>query len=405
MKKIISILCIVAMMLSFTTICANAWAISDKEGEDYDFEPLSYVGFVGDVDSTDEVNIVDATYIQMHIAKLVELRGANYILANVDQSDSINIIDATCIQMWVAKLPVKAPIYHQLGDDDFGDHICSYSINFVSNKCQQGFVEYNCNECLNYYTSHEKEPSHDWEVVEVKEPDCTDGYTDLKCKDCGATDFVLDRGTGTGHDWGEWQVVTEPDYGIEGEEICYCSKCNAPWSRTLDMLIEGNQDAIAAAREFIKKPMMFTFFFDSVESLKKDEYRIKSVAYYTVPYEYEESTGNYYFKRIDLETALLKYLDTSYDWKSLNTTEAEYGDIEYYDEATDCVIQKFYPHGMGGGTQYRVSTCIDNGDGTYTFWLESKELGPYDWEPHTAELVLKKTEHGYPAVSLTKVEN
>ena len=40
MKKIISILCVVAMMLSFTTICANAWAVSDNEGYDDEFESL-----------------------------------------------------------------------------------------------------------------------------------------------------------------------------------------------------------------------------------------------------------------------------------------------------------------------------------------------------------------------------
>lgn len=393
------------MMLSFTTICANAWAVSDNEGYDDEFESLSDIGYIGDVNSTWEVDITDATLIQMHIAKLVELRSANKVLSDVDQSGDTDIMDATCIQMWIAKIPVSAPVYHMLGDDEMSDHWCSYSIEFVSNKCQYGYIEYWCSECGDSYTSHDKEPSHDWEVVKVVEPDCDDGYSEVVCKDCGFDSIIWDRGTGTGHDWGEWQVVIEPDYGVDGEERCYCSKCDLYQYRTLDMLIEGNQDAIAAAREFIKKPMRFTFFFDSVESLKKDEYRIKSVAYYTVPYEYEESTGNYYFKRIDLETALLKYLDTSYDWKSLNTTEAEYWNIEYYDEATDCVIQKFYPHGMGGGTQYRVSTCIDNRDGTYTFWLESKELGPYDWEPHTAELVLKKTEHGYPAVSLTKVEN
>lgn len=401
MKKIISILCIVAMMLSFTTICANAWAISDKEGEDYDFEPLSYVGFVGDVDSTDEVNIVDATYIQMHIAKLVELKGANRILANVDQSDSINIIDATCIQMWVAKLPVEAPIYHQLGDDDFGEHICSYSINFVSNKCQQGFVEYQCSECLNYYTSHDKEPSHDWEVVRVVEPGCNDGYTGVKCKDCETTS-IINRIEGTGHDMGEWQVYKEPEIGVEGEERCYCSKCGDYWSLPIDMLVEGDQDAIAAAREFVLKHT-FTYYFDSVESLKQDKNRITSLAYYSVPYEYEESTGNYYFKRIDLETALLKYLDTSYDWKSLNTTEGDYWDIEYYDETTDCVILQYLPKGRGIAP-HRVRSCTDNGDGTYTFSIDTREMGQ-PWENNTVELVLKKTEYGYPAVSFTKVEN
>ena len=411
MKKIISVLCIVAMMLSFTTICANAWAISDKEGEDYEFEPLSYVGFVGDVDSTDEVNIVDATYIQMHIAKLVELKGANRILADVDQSEALNIIDATCIQMWVAKLPVKAPVYHQLGDNDFGEHICSYSIEFISNKCQEGYVEYYCSECCDSYTSNHKEASHDWEVVEVVEPGCNDGNTLVKCKDCGTYNRIYQEGSGTGHDWGEWQVVIEPDYGVDGEERCYCSKCDLYQYRTLDMLIEGNQDAIAAGRDMLFLLRVTVGYFDSVEDTYVPNsygHDVKSVGYLPLfwdgMYEQDKETSLYIFKRADLEAMLLKYLDVSYDWKSLNTTEGEYWNIEYYDETTDTVRVGLLL-GAGGGTQYRVSSCTDNGDGTYTLGIDSKPSGPYEWKTHTAELVVKKTANGYPAVSFTKVEN
>ncbi len=403
MKKIISVLCIVAMMLSFTTICANAWAVSNKEGYDDEFEPLSYVGFIGDVDATDEVNVVDATYIQMHIAKLVELRDANRILADVDQSKSLNIMDATCIQMWVAKLPVKAPIYHQLGDNDFGEHRCSYSIEFISNKCQEGYVEYYCSECCDNYTSNHKGASHAWEVVSVKEPDCTDGYTDVKCKDCQTTD-IINRIEGTGHDMGEWQVHKEPEIGVEGEERCYCSKCGDYWYRTLDMLVEGDQEIIAMAREMLSDFKFTVQDFETVDDLfnRKYQYGVGEFTFvFFQPliregkYKIDEETGFYVFNRSDLDAIAIKYFDKTFDWTT-RTMESS----EYYDVATDTVHFKLIG-GWGGPLKYTVSSFTDNNDGTYTIGV----IETYAVEKTYKELVLKKTDYGYPAVSFTKVEN
>lgn len=403
MKKIISILCIVAMMMSFTTICANAWAISDKEGEDYDFEPLSYVGFVGDVDSTDEVNIVDATYIQMHIAKLVELKGANRILADVDQSEALNIMDATCIQMWVAKLPVKAPVYHQLGDNDFGEHICSYSINFVSNKCQDGYVEYEC-ECGEWYSSNYKEASHNWKTIKVVEPDCDDGYSEVVCKDCGFDSIIWDRGTGTGHDWGEWQIYIEPQIGLDGEERLYCSKCDDYQSRTIDMLVEGDQEIIAMAREMLSDFKFTVQDFETVDELfsRKYQYGVGEFTFvFFQPliregkYKVDEETGFYVFNRSDLDAIAIKYFDKTFDWTT-RTMESS----EYYDAATDTVHFKLIG-GWGGPLKYTVSSFTDNNDGTYTIGV----IETYAVEKTYKELVLKKTEYGYPAVSFMEVEN
>ena len=405
MKKIISILCIVAMMLSYATICANAWEISDNEGYDDEFNPLSYIGYVGDVDSSYSVNITDVTYIQMYIAEALDLRSANKVLSDVDQSGVVNVMDATCIQLWLADLPVDAPVYHKLGDNEMGDHWCSFSITNVPNKCQEGYIEYECYECGDYYTSHYKDAVHNWEVDRVKEPDCSDGYTDYKCKDCGTYDTVFDEGTGTGHNWGEWQVVTEPDYGVDGEERLYCSKCKQYQSRTLDMLIEGNQDAIAAAREVLPIITGNIHYFDTLdEAFTQKYYGVGSfrLAFYRIlikenKYEINEDTGLYMFKRSDLDEVTIRYFDRTYDWKSC-TSDRDFEAEDYYDEATD-TMNVWVPFGYGGGNYYRISSCTDNGDGTYTFNVDTKELGPFDWEPHVAELVLKRTDNGYPAVS------
>ncbi len=412
MKKIFSVLCIVALMLSFTTICANAWEISDNEGYDDEFDPLSYIGYVGDVDSSRTVNITDVTYIQMYIAEALDLRGANKVLADVDQSDATNIMDATCIQLWLADLPVDAPVYHQLGYDEMNEHWCSYSITTVPNKCQEGYIEYECYECWDYYTSHYQEESHNWEVDRVKEPDCTDGYIDYRCKDCKTFKTEFDEGTGTGHNWGEWQVVTEPDYGVDGEERLYCSKCKQYQSRTLDMLIDGDQDAIAAAREILPIITRNIRYFDSIdEALNRDHnYGVGTIrfAFYRPlmnekKYEINDDTGLYMFKRSDLDEVGMKYFDRTYDWKSC-TSDRDFDAEDYYDEATD-TMNVWVPSGYGGGNYYRISSCIDNGDGTYTFNVDTKALGPYDWESHVAELVLKKTDNGYPAVSFICCHN
>ena len=405
MKKIISVLCVVALMLSFTTICASAWSISDNEGYDDEFNPRSYIGYVGDVDASRNVNITDVTYIQMYIAEALDLRGANRVLADVDQSDATNIMDATCIQLWLADLPVDAPVYHQLGDDEMDEHWCSYSITTIPNKCQEGYIEYECYECWDYYTSHYKDAVHNWEVIEVVEPGCEDGYTEVVCKDCGEEDRI-DYIEGTGHDMGEWQIVKEPEIGVDGEKRCYCSKCDYYVSQSIDMLVEGNQDAIAAAREMLFLLQATVGYFDSVDEVfepKNDGRRgVKWVGYLPLywddKYEQEEDTGLFVFKRADLEEMLLKYLDTTYDWKSLDSTEGDYGDKEYYDEATDTVRVGLHL-GAGGYDKLKVTRCIDNGDGTYTMILDARSVGSPEWQIHAAEITVKETEHGYPAVS------
>ena len=59
---------------------------------------------LGDVDGDGLVSIKDATLVQEHVAKYRVLTGQAAINADVDFSGDINIIDASNIQMVVSKL-------------------------------------------------------------------------------------------------------------------------------------------------------------------------------------------------------------------------------------------------------------------------------------------------------------
>ena len=107
------------------------------------------------------------------------------------------------------------------------------------------------------------------------------------------------------------------------------------------------------------------------------------------------------YKRSDLDELSLRYFGRTYDWESMTTPDDIYNE-EYYDEATDTVRVKYYG-GYGGGTSYRVSSCVENADGTYTLGLDTTKPG-YGWRIHTSELVLKKTEYGSNAVSFRKLK-
>lgn len=117
MKKFLSILLAVMMILSVSAITASAqtvsdYAISENEGATADSVNGTAVGYVGDADMSDDVSIKDATAIQKQIAQLLTFTDTQKLLADADLSGDISIKDATAIQKWLAKIEVAAPVYH-----------------------------------------------------------------------------------------------------------------------------------------------------------------------------------------------------------------------------------------------------------------------------------------------------
>lgn len=65
---------------------------------------------LGDVDGDDSVTILDATYIQRHLASIPILFAFNNDIADTDEDGSVTILDATYIQRWLASLPSNKKI-------------------------------------------------------------------------------------------------------------------------------------------------------------------------------------------------------------------------------------------------------------------------------------------------------
>ena len=69
-----------------------------------DIEPVTYL--VGDVDLDDAISIMDATMIQLHLAKKITLTDIPLLASDVDVNDDVNIMDATNVQMYLAYIEV-----------------------------------------------------------------------------------------------------------------------------------------------------------------------------------------------------------------------------------------------------------------------------------------------------------
>ena len=83
----------------------------DIEPKEEQVAPLSASEFVyGDTDLDGKVNIIDATHIQRHLAKLTTLSAEQIQRAKVSGGEELNIIDATYIQRYLAKLVTKFPV-------------------------------------------------------------------------------------------------------------------------------------------------------------------------------------------------------------------------------------------------------------------------------------------------------
>ena len=86
-------------------------AYKDSPVYDYLFNPMKGIPFIpiegdilGDIDSNGDVMIVDATYIQRHIAGIPIPYTLNETIADTDADGTVTVMDATYIQRWLANL-------------------------------------------------------------------------------------------------------------------------------------------------------------------------------------------------------------------------------------------------------------------------------------------------------------
>ena len=86
-------------------------AYKDSPVYNYLLNRMSWVPFIpiegdilGDIDSNGDVMIVDATYIQRHIAGIPIPYTLNETIADTDADGTVTVMDATYIQRWLANL-------------------------------------------------------------------------------------------------------------------------------------------------------------------------------------------------------------------------------------------------------------------------------------------------------------
>lgn len=80
----------------FAVAKSNVITFTVKEGE----KPI----VLGDVDRDGEISVIDATELQLYMAKKVELSSEQIPLSDTDKDGEISVLDATAIQLYMAKI-------------------------------------------------------------------------------------------------------------------------------------------------------------------------------------------------------------------------------------------------------------------------------------------------------------
>ena len=91
---------------------ASDWMLSRAAwlSEQYapDYSPVTIL--LGDADLNDDVDVIDATWIQRYEASIVDFSEDQLLASDVDKSGDVDVIDATWIQRWIISLPAPEGI-------------------------------------------------------------------------------------------------------------------------------------------------------------------------------------------------------------------------------------------------------------------------------------------------------
>ena len=123
MKNFISLILALITLLSVATVMAGAteadlaqtcatYYVSNTPFED--FANANIIGYLGDLDGSKSISILDATQVQLSLASIIALGNNAKLLADVDRSGDVSILDATDIQCHLAQLETNAKVAHTL---------------------------------------------------------------------------------------------------------------------------------------------------------------------------------------------------------------------------------------------------------------------------------------------------
>lgn len=141
------------------------------------------IGYIGDTNTDGKINVKDATAVQKHLAKLINLGERAKLLGDADNNQKLNVRDATTIQKYIAGVEVKSYIWHLMYET--GTHKHNYVETVFEVTCvKDGYTGYSC-ICGDEYKENVVEATgHSYTTSEVA-PTCVDkGYTLNKCKNC-----------------------------------------------------------------------------------------------------------------------------------------------------------------------------------------------------------------------------
>lgn len=132
MKRLTSIILVLLLLLSMLTVTTasigatskNTPAILSADSTNYEISEYTKEnadkvdgeihGYIGDCDQDTDISIMDATQVQLAVARLITIDDLCTILADVDRDSEVSIMDATEIQLYVARISVSGVIGHIL---------------------------------------------------------------------------------------------------------------------------------------------------------------------------------------------------------------------------------------------------------------------------------------------------
>lgn len=141
------------------------------------------IGYIGDTNVDDKINVKDATVIQKYLAKLISLGEQAKHLADADDNGKLNVRDATTIQKYIAGIEVNSYIWHLLYET--GTHNHNYVETVVEPGCETvGYTGFSC-ICGDEYKENEVDAKGHSYSSKVFAATCVDeGYILNKCVNC-----------------------------------------------------------------------------------------------------------------------------------------------------------------------------------------------------------------------------
>lgn len=160
MKKIISVLLALVLMVSLCCFQAGAAKVEIAKTGVYDYfyttEPygVAYpangwvIGYIGDTDLDGDITVLDATMIQKYAAEIIELSEDSFDLADADFDWEVSVLDAAEIQRHLASISTNEYITHTLYIDDTmyitHDEIADFVMAYGEHYDDYADPDYNC---------------------------------------------------------------------------------------------------------------------------------------------------------------------------------------------------------------------------------------------------------------------